>query len=702
MRPGSSLLQALSRAHLHPEVGATTGSRYPDERSSSAADASAGCRLLVATIAAGFCQAAACEGDVSQWSESAPTVHFALEGTWESTGGLAEPRSLHNAVLVPSGRVLVVGGGGSSWSYLASAEEYDPVAGTWVNVGSLATGRNESSATLLQTGEVLVAGGWGIEAEVEGPLSSCELYDPHTRSWHPASRMAYRRSGHVAVALPSGDVLVAGGTDSVQALASAELYDARTDRWTEVAPMADHRRFHTATLLLSGMVLVVGGVSGGGTLSSAELWDPTSGSWQPGGTMAGPRDGHSATLLPDGTVLVAGGGDGVGSLASAEIFDPAAGRWTTTSSMPQWRRSHTATLLPTGLVLVAGGAAGTGGGAPDEDESAVLYDPATGRWSATDGMDAGHILHTATLLPSGRVLVAGGYSWGGGMPAPAELYDSGTAAGCRVCQGSGTCVDVVCDDDNPCTTDSCDPGSGCVLTDAPEMTPCDDGNACTSEDGCFSGLCTGGGAISCEDSNPCTVDSCDPVTGCSSTATAGEPCDDGDDSTADDICGEDGSCVGTPIPATEGCGCRAAGESNARWAWLLTGLACLVVWLRRTQIRRRGGVADARGSAGPRARAVIATVVVFCWLGLNGCDDDADPCQATADHCTACGIGDSRDGCSDAFWCVEHPDDPRRTPGFLDWIRCIGEVPCEAFTDGTVGDHVGACCAASATGCAGV
>ena len=65
---------------------------------------------------------------------------------------------------------------------------------------------------------------------------------------------------------------------------------------------------------------------------------------------------------------------------------------------------HTATLLPSGKVLVAGGQ-GIGGALLS---SAELYDPATGTWTATGSLGTGRSFHTATLLPSGKVLVAGG------------------------------------------------------------------------------------------------------------------------------------------------------------------------------------------------------------------------------------------------------------------------------------------------------
>ena len=82
------------------------------------------------------------------------------------------------------------------------------------------------------------------------------------------------------------------------------------------------------------------------------------------------------------------------------------------------RSFHTATLLPSGKVLVAGGVGGSG--APT---SAELYDPASDSWTTTTGsLNTGRYFHTATLLPSGKVLVAGGNS-GSGPLTSAELYD---------------------------------------------------------------------------------------------------------------------------------------------------------------------------------------------------------------------------------------------------------------------------------------
>jgi WD40 repeat protein len=280
--------------------------------------------------------------------------------------------------------------------------------------GSLATARYSHTATLLPNGKVLVAGGTGANTL----LASAELYDPVTGSWTATgSATAFFTT---ATLLQNGKVLVVGGGSG-----SAQLYDPTTGSWSATGSLTPPRLKHTVTLLPSGKVLVAGGFDTSGTdIAVAQLYNPATGTWSITGSLATARNSHTATLLPSGKVLVAGGGidaPGGGVLDSAELYDPATGRWSITGSLTTPRGGHTATLLPSGEVLIAGG---------DDINflaSAELYDPATESWSTTGSLAAAREYDTATLLPNGKVLVAGGFGYGPtGFLANAELYDPGT------------------------------------------------------------------------------------------------------------------------------------------------------------------------------------------------------------------------------------------------------------------------------------
>ncbi len=98
------------------------------------------------------------------------------------------------------------------------------------------------------------------------------------------------------------------------------------------------------------------------------------------------------------------------------------------------------------------------------------------------------------------------------------------------CIGSGA---LTCTDGNPCTDDSCKPLTGCAFT--PNQAVCDDGNSCTFGDHCSKGWCVPASMLSCDDANGCTDDSCEPSSGCSNVANAAA-CDDASLCTLGDQC----------------------------------------------------------------------------------------------------------------------------------------------------------------------
>ncbi|MBS0589143.1 MAG: hypothetical protein JSR65_00720, partial [Proteobacteria bacterium] len=334
----------------------------------------------------------------------------AFAGTWAATGSLANARQLHTATLLPSGKVLVVGG--ADTAMLASAELYDPASGSWSAAATPIAARALHTATLLPSGKVLVVGGGPVSA----PLASAEIYDPASNTWSAAASLANARTQHTASLLASGKVLISGGIGSSGILGSVELYDPASNSWSAAGNLASARWAHTATLLSSGKVLVAGGRSDLPSqqhytppvlLGSAEIYDPNANTWSAASSLSVARAQHSATLLPSGRVLIVGGTGASGSaLVSAEQYDPASNTWSGAGGLIDARSGHSATLSPSGQVLVAGGSQNNG----TYLTSAELYDPSSTSWSATASLLTGRANHSATLLSNGKILASGGYT----------------------------------------------------------------------------------------------------------------------------------------------------------------------------------------------------------------------------------------------------------------------------------------------------
>ena len=324
-------------------------------------------------------------------------------GTIVATGQMTEARFDHAAVLLSTGRVLIVGGIERNGVMQPGAELFDPATGRFTTTGKpIAPHGWGVTATLLQNGKVLVAGG---STGCDSPCftASTELYDPATGTFALTGKMTVPRAEARAVLLRTGDVLLVGGEpapDSASVL-SAELYHPSTGTFTSLGKT--HLSDATQIMLLNdGKALVVG-------TSSTDLYDPSSRRFVSTGTMTVPRSKFGGAMLPDGRVLIAGGqagGPWGTRVTSTQIYDPRAGSFFPGPELSEnrFKLSKAMVSLKDGRVLIAGGA--------DRPE---LYDPNSGAFVPVGGAALdGFLFSTATLLGDGRVLLAGGYAKPGG------------------------------------------------------------------------------------------------------------------------------------------------------------------------------------------------------------------------------------------------------------------------------------------------
>jgi len=202
---------------------------------------------------------------VAGWDGSQPLASLAIfqtSGSWKlPAAALNEKRSGHTASLLPSGKMLVVGGyDASQQQWLDSLELYDPVAGTiTLLTAKLLEKRSGHTSTVLNNGMVLIVGGF---CGGSCSISSDELYDPTTNTVKAVSHAGGSPTNQTATLLTDGTVLVAGGEGNSDAQKAVAYDSTGGGSWTILPSMNHGRHDHTASLLQDGSVLVVGGKTG--------------------------------------------------------------------------------------------------------------------------------------------------------------------------------------------------------------------------------------------------------------------------------------------------------------------------------------------------------------------------------------------------------------------------------------------------------
>lgn len=305
--------------------------------------------------------------------------------TWHAGPALPSPRANHVAIALNDGRVLIAGGGKSTPTGQPRGERvtndalfFDPKTDSFAPAPPMLEARSHFEALRLPSGAVLVVGGGSDRqgspedcknAPYCGPygiaLASAEIFDPAANRFRSVGAMATPRSSFAIAPLADGRVVAIGGVnENAIGYRSTEFFDPNAETWSAGPDLAGSlREHHRAITTGSGTVFVAGGKNPNVTpLATTERLDANGTAWRAGPTLGEPRTSPGLAQLASGRVLVAGGfaqlvqlRGGDGSVREAFVFDDAENRLTPIAPLAEGRVLHTTTVLADGRVLVTGG-----------------------------------------------------------------------------------------------------------------------------------------------------------------------------------------------------------------------------------------------------------------------------------------------------------------------------------------------------------
>jgi hypothetical protein len=285
-------------------------------------------------------------------------------------------------------------------------------AGGFLPASPLSRGAPSAHGVKLPSGKALIVGADNV----------AHVFDPISGTFQETGPLVMAHAYATPALLPDGRVLLASGGADI-ADRRAEIYDPATNAWTLTGSTTIGRRWPAVLTASNGTVYLLGGETPGGMVATVERYNPATGSFAAAGTMAMPRARMGSVVLANGRFLLLGGVTTASILVkTAEVFDPATHLPVTVGNMSFVRSSPSAVRLLDGRVLVTGGLTAVASSVRVAAE-AELFNPATNAFSPIAPMAETRIGHTAMLLPSGKVLVAGGYTDFGACIDRSEVFD---------------------------------------------------------------------------------------------------------------------------------------------------------------------------------------------------------------------------------------------------------------------------------------
>lgn len=288
-----------------------------------------------------------------------------------------------------------------------------PTTAGWQPTGNLTTPRTGHTAVRLADGRVLVTG--GLAQNSTGVTNTAEIYDPRSGQWTATAPMGTAKAGHNALLLPDGRVLVVGGSKSYQSnesmtFAESELFNPATGAWQQTASPPVSLGVAALALLSTGEAIAVSrplpGTSTNNPTRTILRYVLETNTWETIGrlNLAGVSAVHP---LPNNRLLLLGQEQGY---ITSVIYDFTTGEQTTVP-LPEKRNSVTTSQLPDGSVLIIGGnvtfTVSSQPGIPVGKiaTTALRFDPQTKQWSVGTELTRPYLYPSIALLADGRVLL---------------------------------------------------------------------------------------------------------------------------------------------------------------------------------------------------------------------------------------------------------------------------------------------------------
>jgi len=287
---------------------------------------------------------------------------------WRQVAAMPEPLARPATATGRDGNIYLFGGVGAT-AVSNATFIYHPRTNTWTEGANMPTAREGAQAIALPNGRIVVIGGesrgmsGGCTADLcqDGTVySTVEEYAPASNTWRmlaPLMTPRYR----FAAAFYRGRIYVLGGVDGREVLSRVETYDPRTNAWGYAAPLPQPERAPAAAVAPGGRLIVMGGDNGNsqtGLYNNTFTFDGTN--WISGAPMPQASEDMPATVGADGLIYVVGGYD-AGYLSTVQAYNPRTNTWTMAAPLPAGTSTMGLATAANGQMYAFGGSGGPGG-----------------------------------------------------------------------------------------------------------------------------------------------------------------------------------------------------------------------------------------------------------------------------------------------------------------------------------------------------